>query len=101
MPHFVADKVVKLMIKKGHQILNSDILLLGITFKENCPDIRNTRIIDIVDELKEFGCNVDIYDPWADREEVKHEFGIKTLNVNVDIYSTLIDNDYVLSLVVN
>ncbi|MCF6342307.1 MAG: nucleotide sugar dehydrogenase, partial [Bacteroidales bacterium] len=68
MPHFVADKVVKLMIKKGQKILNSKVLLLGITFKENCPDIRNTRVVDIVDELQAFGCIVDIYDPWADKE---------------------------------
>lgn len=79
MPRFVADKVVKLMIKKGQKILNSKVLLLGVTFKENCPDIRNTRVVDIVDELQAFGCKVDIYDPWADPVEVKNEYGIETL----------------------
>ena len=91
MPHFVADKVVKLMIKKGQKILNSKVLLLGVTFKENCPDIRNTRVVDIVDELKAFGCEVDIYDPWASKEEVKREYGIKTMDTNTDIYSKTYD----------
>ena len=59
------------MIKKGHKILGSNVLVLGITFKENCPDIRNSRVIDVINEFKEFGCNVDIHDPWADKEEVK------------------------------
>ena len=81
MPRFVADKVVKLMIKKGQIILNSKVLLLGVTFKENCPDIRNTRVVDIVDELQSFGCKIDIYDPWADPKEVKHEYGIETLDL--------------------
>ncbi|MCF6171879.1 MAG: nucleotide sugar dehydrogenase [Bacteroidales bacterium] len=91
MPHFVADKVVKLMIKKGQIILNSKVLLLGITFKENCPDIRNTRVVDIVDELRAFGCDIDIYDPWADRGEVQQVYGIKTLDDNTDIYSKTYD----------
>jgi len=91
MPHFVADKVIKLMIKKGHRILNSNVLLLGVTFKENCPDIRNTRVVDIVDELQDFGCNVDIYDPWADQKEVKREYGIETMEANVDIYAKTYD----------
>jgi UDP-N-acetyl-D-galactosamine dehydrogenase len=91
MPHFVADKVIKLMIKKGHRILNSNVLLLGVTFKENCPDIRNTRVVDIVDELQDFGCNVDIYDPWADQKEVKREYGIETMEADVDIYAKTYD----------
>lgn len=82
MPRFVADKVIKLMIKKGQTILNAKVLLLGVTFKENCPDIRNTRVVDIVDELQAFGCNVDIYDPWADPKEVKYEYNIKTLSIS-------------------
>lgn len=87
MSHFVADKVIKLMIKKGHRILNSNVLILGITFKENCPDIRNTKIVDIVDEFKEYGCNVDIIDPWADPEEVKKIYKKEILPKNHDIYS--------------
>ena len=89
--HFVADKVVKLMIKKGLKILNSKVLLLGVTFKENCPDIRNTKTVDIIHELQEFGCKLDIYDPWASQEEVKLEYGIKTMPKNVDIYAKKYD----------
>lgn len=91
MARFVADKVVKLMIKKGLTILGSKVLLLGVTFKENCPDIRNTKTVDIVDELQEFGCKVDIYDPWASQEEVKLEYGIETMEKNVDIYAKKYD----------
>lgn len=91
MARFVADKVVKLMIKKGLTILGSKVLLLGVTFKENCPDIRNTKTVDIVDELQEFGCKVDIYDPWASQEEVKFEYGIETMEKNVDIYANKYD----------
>lgn len=79
MGRFVADKVIKLMIKKGQKILNSNALILGITFKENCPDIRNTKVVDVISELKEFGCNVDIYDPWANPEEVFKEYGLNIL----------------------
>ena len=77
----VANKVVKLMIHKGHTIKGSKVLILGITFKENCPDIRNSRVIDAIRELKEFGCNVDVYDPWADKEEVKREYNIDLLQI--------------------
>ncbi|MDA3884311.1 MAG: Vi polysaccharide biosynthesis UDP-N-acetylglucosamine C-6 dehydrogenase TviB [Candidatus Delongbacteria bacterium] len=79
MGMFVANKVIKLMIKKGHAIKDSKILILGMTFKENCPDIRNSRVIDIVDELREFGAKIDVYDPWADKEEVKDEYGVKLI----------------------
>jgi len=73
---FVANKLVKLMIQKGHTIKGSKVLVLGITFKENCPDIRNSRVIDVIRELQEFGINVDVYDPWANKEEVKREYNI-------------------------
>lgn len=79
MGAFVAGKVVKLMIGKGMQIKDSKVLILGITFKENCPDIRNTRIVDIYHEMTEFGCNVDVSDPWASQDEVLVELGIKML----------------------
>lgn len=74
---YVANQVIKLMIKKGHKIEGSKVLVLGITFKENCPDIRNSRVIDVIEELKEFGCSIDIYDPWADSEEVECEYSLK------------------------
>ncbi len=57
----------------------SPVLILGITFKENCPDIRNSRVIDVINELQSFGCKIDVYDPWADKEEVKEEYGIDIL----------------------
>ena len=79
MGAFVANQLVKLMIKKEHKINKSQVLVLGITFKENCPDIRNSKVIDIIKELKSFGCLIDVFDPWADKEEVKHEYGIDLL----------------------
>ena len=79
MGMFVANKVVKLMIGKGHVIKGANVLILGITFKENCPDVRNTKVVDIYHELIQFGINVDVYDPWADANEVKHEYGIAIL----------------------
>jgi len=72
----VVNQVIKLMIRKGLRIEGSPVLVMGITFKENCPDIRNSRVIDVVNELKSFGCEVTVYDPWADPEEVKEEYGI-------------------------
>lgn len=80
MGRFVADKVVKLMINKGIKVKGSSALILGITFKENCPDIRNTRVTDIYSELREFGIDVDIYDPWVDPQEVFREYGIRMLS---------------------
>ena len=79
MGQHVAGEVIKLMIAKGHAIKDSRVLVLGFTFKENCPDLRNTRVIDLINELQEFGAAVDSYDPWADREEAKQEYGIELL----------------------
>jgi UDP-N-acetyl-D-galactosamine dehydrogenase len=79
MGMYVANKVVKLMIEKGHLIKGSTALVLGITFKENCPDVRNTKVVDIYKELVQFGMDVDVYDPWADAAEVKQEYGIDIL----------------------
>lgn len=76
MGMFVANKVVKLLIKKGHKINQAKALILGITFKEDCPDIRNSKVIDIYKELVQFGMNVDVYDSHADKHEVKDEYGI-------------------------
>lgn len=79
IPAFIASKVIKLMIKKDIPVRGANILILGITFKENCPDIRNTKVIDIYNELREFGVEVDLYDPWADAEEVYAEYRIRLL----------------------
>jgi UDP-N-acetyl-D-galactosamine dehydrogenase len=76
MGAFVAQKVVKLMIQKELKIKGARVLIMGITFKENCPDVRNTRVVDIYNELKQFGLTIDIYDPWADPLEVKHEYNL-------------------------
>jgi len=74
---YVASQVIKLMIKKGHKIEGSKVLVLGITFKENCPDIRNSRVIDVIRELQDFGCDVEVSDYWADKDEVKREYNLE------------------------
>lgn len=80
MGEYVADQVVKLMLKRGIQVLNAKTLLLGFTFKENCPDVRNTKVIDIVKTLREYNVNVTIYDPWANPEVVRREYGVVVTN---------------------
>ena len=76
MGKYIAAEVVKLLIRKELKIMHARVLQLGITFKENCPDIRNSHAVDVVDGLREFGCEVDIYDPWADPEDVKKEYNL-------------------------
>src|SRR5690606_14911727 len=76
MGAYVATEVVKCMLKKAIAVTSSKVLMLGIAFKENCPDIRNSRAIDIISELKTYDIQVDVFDPWASAEEVKHEYGI-------------------------
>ncbi|PID26522.1 MAG: Vi polysaccharide biosynthesis UDP-N-acetylglucosamine C-6 dehydrogenase TviB [Candidatus Cloacimonadota bacterium] len=91
MGSYIASKVVKLMIGKSHKIKNSKVLIMGITFKENCPDIRNTKVVDVVKELKEFGCIVEITDPWADSKEVYEEYNIKLIkDVDYSSYNAII-----------
>lgn len=85
MGKYVAGEVIKLLIKKKVHILEAKILQLGITFKENCPDIRNSRAIDIIDGLKDFGCQVDVYDPWADAAEVRREYNIDSVKNRLDM----------------
>lgn len=79
MGEYVASQVVKLMIKKGIAVKGANLLMLGITFKENCPDVRNTKIVDVINALKEYGINVTIYDPWANPLEVSHEYGLTNI----------------------
>lgn len=76
MGSFVAKKIIKSLIATGHSLQNCRVLILGITFKENCPDIRNTKVIDVYDELVDFGLETSVYDPWADKSEVENEFGL-------------------------
>ena len=80
MGEYVANETVKLMLKKGIQVLGANILILGFTFKENCPDVRNTKVIDIYKALKEYNVNITVYDPWANPAIVKHEYGIEVVN---------------------
>ena len=88
---YVANQIIKLMIKKGHKIDGAKVLILGITFKENCPDIRNSKVVDVVGELKEFGCKVDVYDPWANESDVKHEYGFElTQEIHVEKYDAVV-----------
>lgn len=81
MPIFAANKLIKLMIKRGLKIEGSRVLVLGITFKENCPDIRNSKAVELVKELEEFGCEITIFDPWANPDEVRKEYGLTSHQV--------------------
>jgi UDP-N-acetyl-D-galactosamine dehydrogenase len=79
MGRYVASQVVKLLIHRGHPVNGTRLLLLGITFKQDCPDIRNSRVVDVIDELVDYGCQVLVCDPWADPAEVKREYGLDLL----------------------
>lgn len=80
MGEYVAAQVIKCMIKRGINVNGAEVLMLGVTFKENCPDVRNTKIVDVVSALKEYSVTVTIYDPWANPKEVMHEYGIKSFS---------------------
>jgi UDP-N-acetyl-D-galactosamine dehydrogenase len=79
MATHVADQTVKLMLRKGLPVLGSRVLVLGLAFKENCPDVRNTKVVDIVTALRGYHAQVDVYDPWIDRDEARHEYGLECL----------------------
>jgi len=107
MGSYVAQETVKLMIKKGATIKNSKVLVLGITFKENCPDIRNSRVIDIIKEFKSYDVNVNVYDPWASKEEVHHEYDLdlicdsNSLNAKYDAIVLAVSHEEFLELNMN
>ena len=88
MGSYVAHEVIKLLIKKDGKVKNGNALVLGITFKENCPDIRNSKAIDVISELKNYNLNVDVFDPWANAEEVKDEFGISLISEEKELKKT-------------
>ena len=91
MGSFVAGSVVKLMLQRGLQVNGGRILIFGLTFKENCPDLRNTRVIDIIEELKSFGMQVDVWDPWVSVEEAEHEYGITPVRApDKGVYNALV-----------
>ena len=90
MGDHIASKVVKLMIQKGHQIKSNKVLVLGITFKEDCPDIRNSKAIDVITELTSYGLHVDVFDPQADKEEVEKEYGIRLIDKLYNKYGAVV-----------
>ncbi|RXJ92888.1 Vi polysaccharide biosynthesis protein VipA/TviB [Malaciobacter molluscorum] len=91
MSKYIAEQTIKLMIKKGFVIKDSKVLVLGITFKENCPDFRNTKVIDIINELEEYGCDVDVSDYWANKEDVKNEYKIDLIeNYDIEDYKAIV-----------
>lgn len=87
MGNYVAQEVVKLMIGKDCKVKGGNVLMMGITFKENCPDIRNSKVVDVIDELQKYNLNIDVFDPWANAEEVKREFGLQLISDAVDLNS--------------
>ena len=84
MGSYVADQVSKLMTKKRIHVVDANVLIMGLTFKENCPDLRNTRVVDLIEEFESFNCNVDVYDPWVDKDEAVHEYNIKPIDQLVE-----------------
>jgi UDP-N-acetyl-D-galactosamine dehydrogenase len=90
MGMFVANKLVKLLISKNHVISKSKVLVLGITFKEDCPDIRNSKVIDIVKELQQFNITVEVFDPHADKHEVSEEYGLKLIDKISESYDGIV-----------
>lgn len=91
MGGYVSGQLIKGMIKKGINIEGANVLILGFAFKENCPDIRNTKIIDVVKELENYNCKVDVFDPWVDAEEVTREYGVSTIQaIEADFYDAIV-----------
>ena len=84
MGKYVAEQITKIMTKKRIHVVDANILIMGFAFKENCPDLRNTRVVDLVKEFQGFNCNVDIYDPWVSKEESKHEYGITPVDLPLE-----------------
>jgi UDP-N-acetyl-D-galactosamine dehydrogenase len=74
---YVAQQVAQLMIQRQIMVKGARVLIMGLTFKENCPDVRNTKIVDVVQELKKYGCKVEVFDPWADADDTEHEDGLR------------------------
>jgi UDP-N-acetyl-D-glucosamine/UDP-N-acetyl-D-galactosamine dehydrogenase len=91
MSSYVINQIFKLMIKKRIHIVDSKILVLGLSFKENCPDLRNSRVVDLVFELNSFHCHVDVYDPWVDENKAEKEYGIPTISkLKKGIYDAIV-----------
>ena len=86
MAPYIAAQLIKAMMNKEIEVKNANVLVMGLTFKENCPDLRNTKVIDAISELQEFKLNVDVYDPWVDKEEAQYEYGIKPIDAPKENY---------------
>ena len=84
MGSYVVDQVSKLMTKKRIHIVGANVLIMGLTFKENCPDLRNTRVVDLVEEFESFNCNVDVYDPWVNKDEAVYEYNIRPIDAPIE-----------------
>ncbi len=84
MGSYVADQVSKLMTKKRIHIVDANVLIMGLTFKENCPDLRNTRVVDLVEEFESYNCNVDVYDPWVNKDEAVYEYNIRPIDAPIE-----------------
>ena len=91
MSEFVAHELIRMMVNKDIKIRDANILVLGVTFKENCPDLRNTKVVDIVNILREYDVNIDIYDPWVDNQELQKEYKVTTIdNIESKLYDAII-----------
>ena len=91
MGGYVAEQVVKMLTRRKRHVVDSNVLVMGLAFKENCPDLRNTRVIDIIEELKNYHANVDVHDPWVDGSEAEHEYGLTLINeLKPDHYDAII-----------
>ncbi|MEE9337047.1 MAG: UDP binding domain-containing protein, partial [Methylococcaceae bacterium] len=86
MAAYVASQLVKEMMSKEIEVKGANVLVMGLTFKENCPDLRNTKVIDVIHELQDYKLNVDVYDPWIDKEEAKHEYNISPIEAPKEKY---------------
>jgi len=84
MGPYIADQVTKLMTKKRINVVDSNILIMGLTFKENCPDLRNTRVVDLIEKFEGFNCIIDVYDPWVNKEDAINEYGIKPIDIPIE-----------------
>jgi len=80
MGSYVVSEIIKLMLRKRIHISNANILIMGLTFKENCPDLRNTRVTDMIEEFVDYGANIDVYDPWVDKNETEKEYGFRPID---------------------
>ena len=80
MGNYVAEQIVKLMTRSNIPVVGANVLILGLTFKENCPDLRNTRVVDLIEEFETYKAIVSVYDPWVDKAEAKHEYGIEPID---------------------